>query len=88
MTHSPYLQKDFVVGFCLQLFSLISYGPVTRYFYYGGGWPFVQIVFVIVYSVGIRYIFKSSAPTIVKFLLCFWWILYGAGMIIWSLVKE
>lgn len=55
---------------------MVLYVPVTEYFYYGGGWPFVQILFVVMYLIGVRYIFKSDIPLTFKLALCFWWILW------------
>lgn len=57
--------------------AVFSYSPVTNYFFYGGGWPFVQIAFLVVYAIGLRLMLKSPVPLGVKLILSFWWILWA-----------
>lgn len=73
-----FTDRNLIVGICLELIALLSYSPITNHFYYGGGWPFVQIAFVIVYGIGSRYIFLSKAPIYLKIVLVFWWVVYVA----------
>ncbi|MBI1767242.1 MAG: hypothetical protein HYR67_02575 [Bacteroidetes bacterium] len=76
-----FADRSLIVGICLELAAVLGYSPVTNYFYYGGGWPFVQIFFIIIYLVGSRYIFSSNAPTYLKIILVFWWVGYvGIGL--------
>ncbi len=85
---SPVADRNLIVGICIELAAVLGYSPVTNYFYYGGGWPFVQIVFVIIYLVGSRYIFVSKAPGYLKIILVFWWVGYIAIRLLLVFVAE
>lgn len=74
---NTYLSKNFLIGILLTQLPIILYLPVTNYFYYGGGWPFVQIVFSIIFIVGAVYLIRSNAHWLVKLILTTWWIAWG-----------
>ena len=71
-----FADRNLIGGICLELAAVLGYTPVTNYFYYGGGWPFVQIVFGIIYLIGSRYIFLSKVSVYLKVILVFWWVAY------------
>lgn len=69
-SNSPYLGRSFILGMCCLMLAAFAYMPVTGLFYYGGGWPFVQIVFIALYVIGVQQIRKSFIPVWLKWVLC------------------
>ncbi len=41
MSSNPYVSRNFLLGVFFINLAVFGYNPVTHYFYYGGGWPFV-----------------------------------------------
>jgi len=74
----PWTDKRLIAGVLIELAAVLLYTPITRYFYYGGGWPLVPLLFLIVYCIGRAYIFRSRASLRLKLLLVFWWTIYVA----------
>jgi hypothetical protein len=72
---SPYLTLSFILGSFFLGLTAFGYVPVVNQFYYGGGWPFVQIVFLAFYIIGFRAIRRSAVPGWVK------WLLYVAPVV-------
>ena len=72
---SPYLTKSFVLGTLFLGLVAFGYIPVTHAFYYGGGWPVVQTIFLAFYVIGFRAIHRSAVPAVVK------WVLYVAPVV-------
>ena len=75
---SPFLSKNFLLGIVFLGIAIFGCRPVTHYFYYGGGWPFVPLSFLILYLLGLRYVFRSKVHLTIKLLLGFGWIIYVA----------
>ncbi|HZY81525.1 MAG TPA: hypothetical protein VFE50_18510 [Cyclobacteriaceae bacterium] len=61
--------KNLVIGIALLAIFTFGYQPVVNYFFYGGGWPFVQIVFIVIYFAGVVSVRRSGIPTWGKWLL-------------------
>ncbi|NOT75817.1 MAG: hypothetical protein HOP08_12905 [Cyclobacteriaceae bacterium] len=71
---SVFLSNFFIIGIIIELAAVIFYFPAYRSFYYGGGAPFLQIFFGLVYAVGGYLIFKSDVPYFAKLATVYWWI--------------
>jgi len=69
-TTSPYLTGRFLLGALFLGLTAFTYLPVAGSFYYGGGWPFIQVIYLAMYLLGIRWIRRSEIPVWLKWVLC------------------
>lgn len=55
-----------LLGIALIVFAVTQYGPTTRQFFYGGGWPLVPLVFGGIFIAGLVLVIvgasRSSQP--------------------------
>lgn len=85
---SPFLDNYFLLGVFMEIASIALYYYVSRYFYYGGGWPFVPIFFGILYFIGSYFIFRTGIPVFLKITLVYWWVALAIGYAGYSVVRS
>jgi len=72
---SPFLTTPFVTGAGCLVVVTFGYLPVANSFYYGGGLPFVQLVFLAIYIIGVRMIRSCVVSRWLK------WVIYLAPVV-------
>jgi len=88
MKFPSWLDRNLIIGLLVELAAIFLYNPVTNYFYYGGGWPFIPLFFLIIYCIGSTYIFRSKASKRLKMLLVFWWVIYVAARLLVVFIEK